>query len=390
MVSFVYSTTYIIFYSKQVKILRNEKIKVLVITTTKFEIDGITNVILNYFRAMDKSDMQIDFVIPNELRDDLRTELCASGSHIYILKRRKNFLAYIIKLKQRIRNNKYHIVHAHGNSCTLVLEMYAAKKGGAKVRISHSHNTTCKHIILHKVLRRFFDKSYTHAFACGQKAGKWLYNKKPFEVIRNGININKYKYDEKIRIEYRNKYDFNGKKVIGHVGRFSYQKNHEFIIKIFSELYKLDNNYRLLLIGDGELRTHIEKQIKDLALSDVVTFTGNTLDVPQLMQAMDIFIMPSRFEGLPLTLIEAQAACLPCFVSDSISEEVAITELVKFISLKESPKKWAEKINHMNFINRNEMKDIICNKIVDAGYSIVDNARKLKKLYELYIEQVNK
>jgi glycosyltransferase involved in cell wall biosynthesis len=369
--------------------LQSRRIKILIIATTRFEIDGITNVILNYYRAMDKTDMQIDFVIPNDIREDLKVEFEKFGSNVYKMSNRvKKPWTYIRKLTKLISENSYDIVHAHGNSCTLALEMYSAKRGGTKVRIPHSHNSTCKHKLVHKLLEKPFELFYTHAFACGQKAGEWLYNGKKFDIINNGIDINKYKYNQEIREKYRNLYNLNGKKVIGHIGHFSYQKNHEYLIEIFEELYELDKNYKLMLIGDGHLRVNIESKVKELGLNDSIIFTGKTLDVSQLMQAIDMIVMPSRFEGLPLTLIESQAACLSCFVSDVVSEEVAITDLVHFISLEKSPKEWAEQINKSLPENRGETKNAIYTKILDSGYSITDNAKKVKKLYKLYIEQV--
>ncbi|MGH4140379.1 glycosyltransferase family 1 protein [Clostridium sp.] len=369
--------------------MKSKIIKVLIIASTKFELDGITNVILNYYRAMDKADMQIDFVIPNYISDDLKAELESFGSNIFKISNRTKYpISYISKLTKLVREKNYNIVHAHGNSCTLALEMYSAKKGNAKVRIAHSHNTKTKYRIVHKLLRRIFDASYTQAFACGQKAGEWLYNGKKFEIINNGIDINKYKYNAEIRQKYRNKYNLNGKKVIGHIGYFCYQKNHEYLIDIFAELFKLDKNYRLILIGDGELRVNIENKIKKLGLYDWVVFTGKTLDVPQFMQAMDMIVMPSRFEGLPLTLVEAQSACLQCFVSDSVSKEVEITDLVQFIALEKSPKEWANQINNSIPVNRGEIASVIYNKIVDEGFNITDNAKIMKALYNQYIEQV--
>ncbi|NFS12411.1 glycosyltransferase family 1 protein [Clostridium botulinum] len=362
--------------------------RILVINTVNFAYGGgISNVIMNYYRAIDKSDMKIDFVACKDIDRNLKNELECNGSKVYHLNSRmKKPFKYILNLIKIIKNGKYDIVHAHGNSCTLALEMYSAKKGGAKVRIPHSHNSTCDYTILHRMLRKIFDASYTNAFACGKKAGEWLYNGKPFDVINNGIDIEKFKYNSEIREKYREKYRLCDKKVIGHIGHFSYQKNHDFLIKIFKELYKLDNKYRLLLIGDGELRSSIEQKINDLGLNDFVIFTGKSFEVPQLLQAMDILIMPSRFEGLPLTLIEAQASGLTCFVSDVVSNEVAITSLIKFLSLEKSPKEWAERINSMQIINRIKIKEFIYSKIVDSGYSIKENAINFKKMYKKYLK----
>lgn len=362
-------------------------IKILVINTVHFGYGGgMSNVIMNYYNAMDKIDVQIDFVAGRGIDNDLEIELESNGSKVYCLNsRKKRPLRYARNLTKIIKDGKYDIVHAHGNSCTLAIEMYSAKKGGAKVRIPHSHNSTCEFITIHRILKRIFDSSYTNAFACGEKAGKWLYNDKEFTIINNGINVDNFTYNPDVKEEYIEKYKLQGKKVIGHIGCFCYQKNHEFLIEVFNELYKLDSNYRLLLVGDGELRKEVEKQVNDLGLKDSVIFLGQTFEVHKLVQAMDMIIMPSRFEGLPLTLIEAQSACLPCYVSDVISEDVAITDLVKFISLKKSPKEWAELINNAPLVNRGEAKELVYRQIVDAGYSIKDNAERLKKMYFAFL-----
>ncbi|WP_185151132.1 glycosyltransferase family 1 protein [Peribacillus simplex] len=368
--------------------MKAKQLKVLIISTTGFKLDGITNVILNYYRAMDKSDMQIDFVVGNDIFNDLKIELESCGSRIYkIGGRMKKTWAYINRLSSLIQENNYDIVHAHGNSCTLALEMYAAKKGGAKIRIPHSHNSKNKYKVIHLMLRGIFNSTYTHGFACGKMAGEWLYNEKPFKVIKNGINIDEYRYNAEVRERYRKKYNLVGKKVIGHVGHFTYQKNHDYLLDIFVELYQLDSNYRLLLIGDGELKPAIEKRVSKLGLSDFVIFAGKTLETPQLMQAMDIVVMPSRFEGLPLTLVEAQTASLSCYVSDAISKEAGITGLVKFIELDNSPKEWASIIEKNEKTNREEVKEIIVKEIIESGYSIVESAQEMKKLYKSYFLQ---
>ncbi|MGG1486483.1 glycosyltransferase family 1 protein [Peribacillus castrilensis] len=362
-----------------------KKIKILIISTTRFELDGITNVILNYYRAMDKSDLIIDFVIPNDIRNDLKIELESFGSRIYkISGRSKKPFIYVKKLKMLIEENKYQVVHAHGNSCTLALEMSAAKKGGAIVRIPHSHNSKNKFKLVHRMLRRTFNSHYTHAFACGQLAGEWLFQEKPFEIINNGIDVSRYKFNVVTREQYRNKYNLNEKIVIGHIGHFTFQKNHDFLIDVFAELYKVNNRYQLLLIGGGDLRKTIEEKVKFLGLSDAVIFAGKSLEVPQLMQAMDMIIMPSRFEGLPLSLVEAQTACLPCYVSDAVSKEVGLTDLVNFISLSKSSKEWATIINESVLRDRNQLVNKINNQIISAGYSITENATVMKDLYKSY------
>lgn len=365
------------------------EIKLLIIATTKFELDGITNVILNYYRAMDKTDLQIDFVIPNQISKELLKEIKSYGSRVFVIENRnKNPISYMLKLSKIIKMNQYDIVHAHGNSHTLAIEMYTAKKCGVPIRIPHSHNTTCKYKFVHNMLTPMFNSSYTHGFACGKEAGEWLFGEKPFQVILNGIHIEKYLFNPDIRTEYREALNLVGKKVIGHVGALSQRKNQNFLIEIFKELYKMDLDFRLILIGDGNIREELEKKVKGYGFDHAVHFLGKRRDVPELMQAMDMIIMPSLHEGLPLTLVEAQTAGLPCYVSDTITTEVNLTGLVKFISLEEPPLIWARKIyNDYLSIDRSAMRQNILNTIIEAGYSIKDNATFMKKLYKKYLSE---
>lgn len=362
--------------------------KILVISTGPFGMDGITNVILNYYRATDKTAVHFDFVIPNEIGEAIRVEFEKNGSQIFQLTgRMKNPWLYTRKLTKLIKTQQYDIVHAHGNSCTLALETYAAKTAGVNVIIPHSHNSTNTYKWAHKGLRRLFDSTYTHGFACGELAGQWLYNKKPFEVINNAIHVEKFEYDSSIRERVRQSYGYGKERIVGHIGHFTYQKNHEFVLAVFKELHNIDNRYRLMLIGDGALRDAIEKKAQALGITQFILFTGNTLDVPDLMQAMDMLVLPSRFEGLPLTLVEAQAASLPCYVSDAVSKEAGITDLVKFFPLEKSPEQWAEFIHSQQVIDRQVTSKNIHTSIASAGYSISSNAERVTELYKQYVEQ---
>lgn len=367
-----------------------EQLKILVVMTTEFGLDGITNVILNYYRAIDKSNLQIDFVLPNRIDEGINAEFERNGSRVFQLcNRMKSPFSYIRKLSRIMKENQYDIVHAHGNSCTLAIEMFSAKISGVKVRISHSHNSTCRFKFVNFILRYPFNMLYTKAFACGIKAGEWLYQNKSFEIITNGININKYNFNIESRELYRRKYNLNNNNlVVGFVGNFNYQKNHDYLISIFAELIKCDERYRLLLVGDGELRGDIEEKINRLGLSEMVTIIGKSSEVPQLLQAMDLIIMPSRYEGLPLSVIEAQAAGLNCFVSGNVTREIALTNLVQFIELDMDPKEWAKIILNAKFVDRHRSQDIINKEIIEAGYDIDRNAKKLKDLYIQYYNEV--
>ncbi|NLJ18278.1 glycosyltransferase family 1 protein [Globicatella sulfidifaciens] len=362
--------------------------KLLIVTTEKLNVNGVSNVIMNYYRAMDKSDMKIDFVVPNGVRDDFSKEIKSNNGVIYTInKRQKNPIGYFLKLYQIIKKNKYDIVHAHGNSSTLAIEMLAAKRAKVPVRIPHGHSSSGKYKFLHKLLRGPFKKSYTHAFACGEKAGEWLFGKEPFTIISNGISYDKFAYNKSIRDQYRMQMNLVDKKVVGHVGHFNFAKNHDYLMDIFSELYKKNKDYKLLLVGDGALKSEIEKKAQILNISEAVLFLGRRLDIAQLMSAMDIFILPSHFEGVPLSLIEAQAAVLPCFVSENVSKEVKITELIQFISLNKSAEDWAKQIDEANDIKRDKIQDTVYSQISKAGYNIEENAKTMKMLYNKYLKQ---
>lgn len=366
--------------------------RILTIMTNSMGYTGVSTSVLNYYRFMDKSSLQIDFVVPNKVDNSYKNYIKGNGGKIYeLLMRDKNPLRYMKELIKIIKAGHYDIVHAHGNSCTLLAEMYSAKMGGVKIRIAHSRNTTCTHIIIHRLLRPFFNKTYTHAFACGTDAGKWLFGKRPFTVITNGNDIEKFSYNSQTRQEYRQKYDLAGKKAIGHVGSFNYQKNHDFLIDSFYELLKLDPCCVLFLMGDGDLRSEIENRVKDLGIGKKVVFIGKTLEVSRLLQAMDIMVLPSRFEGLPNVVIEWQIACIPSIVSDKVTKDAKLTKLVEFMPLEKGTKAWAKRMNEIEIMDRQDMSEPITQEIHKAGYDIEENAKELKYLYDSFVtKEANK
>lgn len=362
--------------------------KVLNILTSPLVYDGISMSVLNYFNNIDNQKIQIDFVTPSVIAE-IEAQIKEKGGRVYIVKgRKKHPLNYIKELSVLIRKNKYDIVQAHGSSAILCLEMIAAKRAGCKIRIAHSHNTRADHKIIDKFLRPIFYKTYTHGFACGEKAGKWLFGNRKFEIIKNGKDIEEFKYNENVRNKFRRKYNLEDKKVIGHVGNFNEQKNHDFLIDVFYNLTKIDSTYYLVLIGRGYTQPRIEKKIKTLGIEDKVLFVGQSSEVGKWLQAMDIMVLPSKFEGFPLVLVEWQIAGLPCVISSTITKEVKLTNLVQFISLKESPKHWADKIQEIQIQDRNLIKDQVVKKVMEQGYDIKENAKKLEKIYENLMKEV--
>lgn len=368
--------------------------RILTIMADKLEFNGISMSILNYYKNLDKSKYKMDFAVPNNVDKEIKKIIEANGDYVFELycndsrMRMKKPFKYIKELRKIIKQGNYDIVHSHGNSATLFFEMYAAKKENVKIRIAHSRNTTCTYKLLDKILRPFFNRSYTHGFACGKEAGEWLFGNDSFYIINNGKNVDEFKFNPAVRIAYRKKYDIENKKVIGHVGTMNYQKNHEYLIRVFNELIKLDDSYRLMLLGDGSLRSGIENMVKEYGLDDKVIFFGKTSDVANLLQAMDIMVFPSRFEGFPNVLVEWQIAGLPSVISDKITKDVKLTNLVEFMSIDEEPKTWAEHINGIKLEDREKNQVEILEQIKKSGFDIKENTRYLESLYDRFYNEM--
>lgn len=352
--------------------------RILIITTTDLGYNGITSVIMNYYRNIDRNKIQFDFAIGEKIHTSVQNEIEELGGNIYIMpSRKRNTLKYLKELKKLVKEKRYEVAHVHGNSGTMYFDIHALKTAGVKRRIAHSHNSTCNHKIIHKILKATLNKEMTDGIACSKLSGDWLFNDN-YTIINNGIDISKYLYSEKIRKEYREKMSLNDKFVIGHIGHFSYQKNHEFLLDIFKEVVKEEPKARLLLLGDGKLRGKIEEKIRKLGLDDKVILLGRRNDAEKLLQVMDVFVFPSRFEGLPVTLIEAQTSGLKCIVSDVVSKECVITENVQFISLEEDQKVWSESILTYN---KCYSRDKIKEKVECSNFNIKVEVKKLESMY---------
>ena len=362
--------------------------KVLMILTSNFGYNGITSTVLRYYKYINKDNIKMDFLVMNESPQYIN-EIINKDTKIHVIERKirqKEPIKYVKLLTNIIKDEKYDIVHIHGSSSIIALELYAAKKAGCKNKIVHSHNTTTDHIFIHKMLYPYFRKNYTYALACGKEAGRWLFKKNKFEVLPNGQEILKYEFNQVKREKIRKEYNIENKIVIGHVGGFNYQKNHEYLIEIFRKLTeKHGNKYFLILVGDGELRNNIENKIKEYNLNDKVLLLGKISNVQEILQAMDIMVFPSRFEGLPNVVLEWQIAGLPCIISDKITQEVKVTDLVKFVGLNKIDE-WIENIEKTKICDRNKNKDYILSQIREAGFDIEKNAKKLEKIYNKIFE----
>lgn len=373
--------------------LKHKKKYILQIGMTR-NLGGIESYLIQQFRHIDKSKIMFDFVnITSEYDIVFKNEIIRENSKIYnICSRHRNpllhYLKWIILLLQN--KNRYQAIVLNSVDLSYIFPLFIAKLVGIPIRIIHSHNAGYGYKIgfLRKLLIRFnkilLDFSATTYFACSKKAGHWMFGKdKRFNIIHNAIELDKYKYNLLKREEKRKELNIENKFVVGHIGRFVYQKNHEFLIDIFYEIHKMWPESVLILIGDAvDDKTYLEKakqKVKELNLEKNVKFLGMRNDVADLMQTMDCFILPSRFEGLPFVGIEAQAAGLPCYFSDTITKEVEITDLIEFISLNENAINWAKKI----IKNKDFKRKNFLNRLIKAGYDINTEVKKIEKFYEI-------
>lgn len=322
-------------------------LKVLHIPTSGVNAGGITKFILDTMGELSaEKKLECHILSPFNVEHSLKKRLNNLGLSLVVINGRTRFpLGYFSKLLTYLRKNNFDLVHVHGSSSLMALELLAAKLAGVDVRIAHSHNTTCDHKFLHKLLRPLFLRSYTQALACSQAAGEWLFLANDFKVIYNGVDLQRFQFSERQRSAIRKSLGIaRDTFILGHVGHFNQQKNHTFLIDVFQKIERVMPNANLLLIGTGSRKDQIKAKVEQLKLSDKVFFIGNVTDVYNWFSAMDVFILPSLFEGFSIVLAEAQANGLVSFAADNIPPTVVVTSKVHFVSLKKSSKYWAEMI----------------------------------------------
>ena len=346
--------------------------------------NGTEAFMINVFRNLDKSKYHADFLCFS--REDIAydKEIEAAGSTLTVLPQRSSGLGYYHSLKSFFKKNmgKYEVLHWCACSCTSVAPLYYAAKYKIPIRIIHSHNSSVLGIhnhLLHRILRPFANTMATDRVACSEKAAVWFFGKRKSLVLTNGIQVNKFIYNSDTRKYVRDKFGFTEHtRVIGHVGRFDPVKNHSKLLEIFDKFLMIEKNSRLMLIGIGALEESIMSKATEMGLSDKVLFLRERSDVPQLLQAMDCFVMPSLYEGLPFVLVEAQAAGLPCVVSDTVDKHAKLTDILSFMSLESSSDIWARQAN---ILMNNPRKDTSA-QIVASGYSIEQTVNNLEKIYD--------
>lgn len=358
--------------------------KVLVITTVGFDYEGITSVIYNYTNAMDKNDLQINFLTFGNLNLVLKEKFEKIGEVFVVSHRKRNVLAYIKDVKKLLKQNGYDVVHVHGNSGTMFVEVLVSKICNIKKIIVHCHNTSCSHPVANMLLKLPMNVLSDVRIACSKEAGKWLYGRFEHVVFNNAVDINLFKYDEGVRNECRQELGIDNQFLIGHVGHFREQKNHPFLIDIFSKFHEKYKDSALILLSDGPDFDKIKQKVCDLGLSEVVYFVGRRDDIYRWYQAMDLFLFPSLWEGLGMVLIEAQASGLSCIASENIPIEAKVTDSMLQIDLVEEDK-WIEEMKYVKqtrkAISRKEVSRYNVSRIDACGFNISTEASKLRELY---------
>jgi glycosyltransferase involved in cell wall biosynthesis len=347
---------------------------------------GAETLLMNLYRNIDRTKVQFDFLTCKEGVFDQEIKSLGGKVHRIPYITDVGHTGYVKELSKFFGSNKYTIVHSHMDKMSgLVLRV--AKEQNVPKRIAHSHNTSSEGNVIAKLYKWYMGKeisnSATHYLACSSQAARWLFKKKTTEakILKNGIEPDNFRFSSVLRNEVREEFNLNHSAfVIGHIGRFNLQKNHTFLLDIFSEVAKVNSNAFLLLVGDGILRKEMQNKVKKLKLEKRVIFAGVRSDIPRLLQGIDLFLFPSLHEGLPVTLIEAQGAAVPCIISDVISKEVDMgMNLVEYLPLQEKGK-WVAEVTKQ-IISPHSRKVDSSSALGDKGYDIRNTASWTEGFY---------
>ena len=364
----------------------------------KLNAAGVEAVVNNYYKNIDHNKYQFDYYIDSDSSCKPPQEMIDMGARYFVIHPYQHLFSHIKTLVRLFKENKYLIVHS-GMNTLAPISLFAAWIAGVPIRINHNHSTAGKGEFKRNCLKyclRPFAKVFANYYcACSKYAGIWLFGKNFFSsgkvtVFNNAVDTSKFAFSTSNRDKLRKELGISNKYVIGHIGRFTKQKNHYFLIDIFEQYYKKNSNAVLLLVGIGELQDEIKDAVKKKRLEDAVIFLGKRSDVDELYSAMDLFVLPSLYEGLPVVGVEAQVSGLPCIFSNEITREVAITENVYFLPIDGSVSDWCSQIT--NFKNLDLKRDKL--KLKDCSFDIKVQANNLVEYYDecimKYLEKAQK
>ncbi len=350
---------------------------------------GMENFIMNLYRQMDRSRFQFDFVVHQRNEKDLCREIEELGGRVYLLPRlTKKPVQNLREIKRLVRENHYPVVIRHTANALAAPQLLAAKRAGA-VTVCHSHNETDPQVLLHRLGRIVLRWAADERLACSDRAGQWMFGGQGFTVVHNAIDLEAFAYSAERGQNIRQEFGLEGRHVYGNIANFIASKNHLYLLDIYAEILKKDPQARCFCLGEGELRPEIEEKLHALGLDGKVILTGIRKDVPDFMSCVDVLLFPSRFEGLPLTLIEAQAAGLPALISDTITRDVIVTEgLVTPMSIEKPAADWAKEAVRLaadgdgSAAEKAQRRAAQKESIAAAGYDI----RQLAVWYQSFLE----
>ncbi len=359
---------------------------------------GAGKIVYDYVSHMNKDDIEIDvlsFYKSDHSKPFLHDAFMKAGCNInYIDNRNKGLKKHFKEYKKVIKQGQYDIIHCHAGDWSFPY-LYYAKKMGIPVRIAHSHITKSEYKGFKKIIVSFFRSMLpsvaTNRYACGIEAGKHLWGKKSFTVMNNAVDCGLFKFDKETRNRIRHELQISDNTIVLlHIARFCYQKNNEFVVDIATELKKKKIDFKVLCVGVGKNFEKVQAEVSKRGLTDCYNFLGMRNDVSEILMGSDIAVLPSRFEGLPIFSIEAQASGIPLLMSDKISSEAKILDSTAFLDIDNGCQEWVDKINEITSKSSSIDRFSGYLAVKDAGFDIVDQSQKLRTDYYLYLRESEK
>lgn len=358
--------------------------KVLMVGDTLTQSNGVANFIMNYYRNVNQENITFEFLVATDNITNYQREIMNNGGKVYRLPKHVDEFSKFVKgyINLLFGHKDIEIVHVNLSTGISIIYGLIARLAGKKV-VFHAHGEPLSKPLKFRILTPLLRVIGNQYVACSESAGKYFFGEniltnKKFTVLRNAFDPKKYSYNKLIRKKIREEFNIKNEYVIGHTGRFVPVKNHDYILDVFKKLYDDNDNCLLMLVGEGYLLSEIKKKAKELGIYNNIIFTGSRTDVDELLQAMDLFIFPSIHEGLPISLLEAQASGLPCLASDNITREVGVTDNVKYLNINIDPIIWAKEINE-TLKNNKRLDQSLALK--NAGYDIHHEVHNLESIY---------
>lgn len=352
-------------------------------------IGGSQKMILNLYKAIDKSKIRFDFIVDHPDQMYLSEMVESLGGRIYVMPTYNGFNIYKIKRAWNEffkEHTEYTILHSHVRSYASLYLPIAQKYGVKTIIHSHSNsNGSGVRALVKKILQYPLRYQADYFFGCSDDAGRWLFGDKilksnRYQTIKNTIDVDAYRFNSTVRVKYRRDLSIENKLAYIHVGRLHTSKNHKFLIGLFSKLYSKNPNSVLILVGDGDKKKDIESYIHKFNLNDSVLVLGARNDVSNLLQAADIFLFPSIWEGFPMTVVEALAAGLPCFVSNSVPSIVGVSSLIQYLSIENGFEEWIHCIE-----NSDLRRKVMADNLKEAGFDVRMSAEEMEKFYLKFV-----